>query len=527
MIDFLTLYPPYLVFLTVLLVLFPAIVAIGIRVTLYRYFQDSTEKVKRLIKGNSPGIQPKIVTNLEERFRRASEYLETVNTSALIDELYGEEKFSFFGFSLNCAKWDYFGTILPNLLLAFGLLGTFWGITQNLTNIGSVINQGSANSSDLIEQLKIPLQSMGIAFITSLVALLFSSIITVVNFFFNTNIARVRLLSSLEDYLDNIVQPTIQGRSRLDRAVNRMVEQQNDFLLNFHNNVTRIMESSLTKVAQQINDGNQETARLVTQVCERLTETAGTLSNGGDTFQRSTRLFQEQVTKLDTIIQHENFVKYSATLDSCASKLQNTVDNFVNSKVTENLVTTARNLDSTQERFSTTVQSLQGFSTSIQQAIDTLNTSLQNSLAIEEQIRDLSQDFYHLQQQSYQLDNSNGQRTIDTLNDLRNNLVVSNNKVAERLEQVIISLQNMHNNLLETTHNVNNNSEIIQELGNRLTQTITRESERGNYQSQIVAQRSEQTVGYLRDIQQILQQLTIILNTQNGNGIARNPLTDR
>jgi uncharacterized phage infection (PIP) family protein YhgE len=585
----LSLYPLYLAVLTVLLVFLPTILAIGIRVTLYQHFQDSAEKVKRLINGQSKGIQPKIITRLEERFKRASEYLETVNTSALIDEIYGEEKFPFLGFSLGCVKWDYLGTILPNLLLAFGLLGTFWGITTNLTNISELINQGSANSSDLIDKLQAPLQSMGIAFITSLVALLCSSILTVANFFFNTNIARIGLLSSLEDYLDNIVQPTIEGRSRLDRAVNRMVEQQEEFLTRFHERVTEVLESSLTKVANRITDGNQETAKLVTQVCNQLNETAVTLSSGGDNFNRATRSFEQQVIRLDSLIQHENFVRYSTTLDSCATNFQAAIDTLVRSQVTENLVTTAQNLNSTQERFSTTVQSLQGFSNTIQSAIDVLNTSLQNSLAIEEQIRDISQDFYQIQDNSYQLQTSFNQQTLAHLSDLRNNVVIGNNtlkekleqllisvqsleieqllrevsqifytsqeksdqlqtsfsqqtlahlsdlrnnvvignnKINENLEQLVISLQNMHNNLLETTHNVNNNTERLQFLGDRITKTIQQESGKETYQSQIIAQRSEQTVGYLKDIQTLLQQLSGLLHQQHKNSIPFNPFNN-
>jgi hypothetical protein len=665
MLEFISLYPLYLTVLTVVLVFLPTTLALGIRITLYRHFQDSAKKVKRItdkiknlvdeesketeildkiknlvdeesketeildkikflvdekskkteildkienlvdeeikklvdeeskeaeildeiknlvnesklnkikkvVNEDVQSKKPKILLKLDKRFKWSSQYLETVNTSALIDEIYGEEKFPFLGFSLGCVKWDYLGTILPNLLLAFGLLGTFWGITTNLTNMSSLINQGSANTVDLIDKLQAPLQSMGIAFITSLVALLCSSILTVANFFFNTNIARIGLLSSLEDYLDNIVQPTIEGRSRLDRAVNRMVEQQHEFLLNFHNNVTRILESSLTQVANRITDGNQETAKLVTQVCNQLNETAVTLSSGGDNFNRATRSFEQQVIRLDSLIQHENFVRYSTTLDSCATNFKTAIDTLVRSQVTENLVTTAQNLNSTQERFSTTVQSLQGFSNTIQSAIDTLNTSLQNSLAIEEQIRDISQDFYRIQEQnlqvntsfsqqtlihlsdlrndlavsnntlkekleqlvisvqsieieqplselsqsfhtsqekSDQLQTSFSQQTLAHLSDLRNNVVIGNNKLKENLEQLVISLQNMHNNLLETTHNVSNNTERLQSLGDRITKTIQQESGKETYQSQIIAQRSEQTVGYLKDIQTLLQQM--------------------
>ncbi|MGD1919943.1 MAG: hypothetical protein ACFCAD_14270 [Pleurocapsa sp.] len=89
---------------------------------------NSANKVSRLLTFDSRGQQPQIVDNLEARFRQASLKLEQVNTMALIDGLYSQEKLKFLGISLRCEQWDYFCKALPNLLLAFGLLGTFIGI---------------------------------------------------------------------------------------------------------------------------------------------------------------------------------------------------------------------------------------------------------------------------------------------------------------------------------------------------------------------------------------------------------------
>lgn len=313
----LNLFPPYLILLTLVLVIVPTVLAVRIRIALYKHLQESTVKVKRLIRGESRGVQPKIISNLENRFKIASSQLDDVNTAALVDGLYHEEQFTFMSKSLSCEKWDYFVRVLPNLLLAFGLLGTFFGITLNLTGISTLIDINNVDLQSLGEKLKTPLESMGIAFITSLIGLACSSLLTVINLIFNTNLAKVNLISSLEDYLDNILQPTVEGNSRLDKAVNRMVDKQEEFLKNFHNNVTRVLESSLGKVAQKIADGNQETAKLVTQVCDRLTETAGTLSTGASTFKSSTNSFEENVNKLYKAIHHENFVKYSQTLNDC------------------------------------------------------------------------------------------------------------------------------------------------------------------------------------------------------------------
>ena len=177
----LNLFPPYLILLTLVLVIFPTVLAVGIRMTLYKYLQESTVKVKRLIRRESRGVQPKIISNLENRFKIASSQLDDVNTAALVDGLYHEEQFTFMSKSLSCEKWDYFVRVLPNLLLAFGLLGTFLGITLNLTGISTLIDINNVDVQSLGEKLKTPLESMGIAFITSLIGLACSSLLTVIN----------------------------------------------------------------------------------------------------------------------------------------------------------------------------------------------------------------------------------------------------------------------------------------------------------------------------------------------------------
>ncbi|MGF1933920.1 MAG: hypothetical protein RM347_005905 [Nostoc sp. ChiQUE02] len=119
--------PGYLIFITLVLVVLPSIATIFIRLALYQHVFLLEEKVRRLINRQSPGQKPKILEELERRFRETSKNLDQVNTAALIDQIYSQEKV--WGFT--CEQIDYFCRILPNLLLAFGLLGTFLGITLN------------------------------------------------------------------------------------------------------------------------------------------------------------------------------------------------------------------------------------------------------------------------------------------------------------------------------------------------------------------------------------------------------------
>ncbi|MFO0409600.1 MAG: hypothetical protein ACK50H_05515, partial [Dolichospermum sp.] len=202
--------PLYLILITLLLVVIPSVITIVIRISLYRYLIDLTNKVQRLIKTGIRGVQPKIIQTLEDRFEQASKQLEQVNTAALIDQIYSQETIK--GFTFTCEQIDYLCRILPNLLLAFGLLGTFLGITINLSTLSQTINQANASDvSNLVTELKKPLEGMSIAFTTSLTGLFFSALVTIVNFIFNRGLAKYRLISSLEDYLDNVYFHKVQG----------------------------------------------------------------------------------------------------------------------------------------------------------------------------------------------------------------------------------------------------------------------------------------------------------------------------
>lgn len=165
MLNALKIFPPLLILLTVILIILLTIVAILLRYSLYHHLIDSANKVSRLLFRESRGKQPELITKLEARFKAASQKLEQVNTIALIDGLYSREKLKFLGINLRCEQWDYFCQTLPNLLLAFGLLGTFIGISSNLYNLSQTISEGAADVDNLIAQLQTPLQNMGIAFL--------------------------------------------------------------------------------------------------------------------------------------------------------------------------------------------------------------------------------------------------------------------------------------------------------------------------------------------------------------------------
>ncbi|MGF1489827.1 MAG: hypothetical protein ACFBSE_22300 [Prochloraceae cyanobacterium] len=349
-IELLNLFPLYLVFLTLGSIVFPTCISFTLRRNLYKHILTKSRSVKKLLDGNSAVNKPKIVYKVENRFETASKQLEKVNTPALIDGIYSEEKFNFLGFSLTCETWDYFCQVLPNLLLSFGLLGTFLGITINLHSLSSTISQVNISDvSSLIQKLQQPLEAMGIAFITSLIAIGCSSFLTLINLRYNTTFAKYQLISTLEDYLDNILHPTIDGHSRLDKAVNRMVDKQNEFLNRFHEKVGQVLESTIEHLVEKIIEENKRSNQLAREVYQRLLESSGSLAKGADTFKESVYSLKKETEKLVTV--SNNFEKGCDIFKESSILFSVSAEKIEASKFSENLENLTKNLATTQTSF--------------------------------------------------------------------------------------------------------------------------------------------------------------------------------
>lgn len=177
-----SLIPGYLVALAILLVILPTIFAILLRYCLYRHLKYLAAKTRRLLSGLKLESTPRMIAKLEQRFVDRNLNPDRLNTVSVIEGVYNQEKFYFLGLSLGCDFIDHLCRILPNLLLSFGLLGTFLGITFNLASLSQTITQIDINNvRNLVEELNRPLQGMGVAFTTSLIAIACSSLLTVLN----------------------------------------------------------------------------------------------------------------------------------------------------------------------------------------------------------------------------------------------------------------------------------------------------------------------------------------------------------
>ena len=126
--QFLTLIPAETK-LAILVLFIITLAVLFLRHSLYKKLEEVNKRIARLLAASdTEGIQPPIIDRLRKRYKQASQKLEHVNTIALIDSVYKDEIISYVNFKLQYDRADAITKVLPSLLIAFGLVGTFVGI---------------------------------------------------------------------------------------------------------------------------------------------------------------------------------------------------------------------------------------------------------------------------------------------------------------------------------------------------------------------------------------------------------------
>ncbi|NET78938.1 hypothetical protein D5R40_14695 [Okeania hirsuta] len=473
--------PSYLIPLVIVLVIVPSVVAILLRIILHFDLVNQGNKVRRLINQQSVN-KPRFIEYLEGRFTDASSKLEQVNTGALIDQVYSRQRL--FGL-ISYEQIEYFCRILPNLLVSFGLLGTFIGITINLTSLSQTVSDTNATDvSSLLRELQVPLQGMGIAFTSSLVAILFSAVVTSVNFIFNTSLAKTRLISSIEDYLDNIYLQTIEGQTQLDKVVKAVAYSFEGFLTRFGQTVRVGVESALQDKIQEIHNANTTTSKLAEQTFVRLGEAAATVAKSSKDFQIAGDRFLE----IAQIFEHSQFPQ---KLANSTAQLANIQSNF--SQSTSTLATAVQAIE-------IVVIELQGYSKRLAKFGEQITSNNQTSLKLLESHqsnqKSLAEMIRQLQEasQGFQL-------AVGTLDSLQRRVVSK----ADNLDEVQIQLKTLANALNNSTDGI---SQSIKSLGDQIGKGMSNQANLNNSHLSVIATNLQEYINQMQETKNEIYRLT-------------------
>ncbi len=295
--------PPSIIILSVVFVVIPALVAVYLRWFCYQYLRGLNHDLSRwLAPVDKTVISDRlsgIITKLHHRYTDVSLKTDRVNTIALVEVVYAEQRIRWPLGKISLERIDAYTRVLPNLLLSFGLIGTFIGITTNLVSLSGIINSTEASDiSELVTALKSPLEGMGIAFISSLFALFASAFLVIANLFLNIGTQKNDLLSGFEDYLDNIYQPSLNGDSKLDKTIDRMANTFDKFLIGFGDSIKSSVEKALQDKIKEISNAYIKVSEIAIQTYTHLDDASGKISQGANQIQSSALVLNQAIKEI-------------------------------------------------------------------------------------------------------------------------------------------------------------------------------------------------------------------------------------
>lgn len=212
-----------------------------------------------------------------------------------------------------------------SILIVLGLLGTFIGLTISVSEMVAVLPAGSGVTLDwslILEKLAGALKGMGAAFITSLVGIGFSILLTVIFIVLDCEDEKNKLMVNIEEYLDNVISVAISKDKETEYTIlNRILR---DTFIDFGN-----------KIETSLKDTVNEFGNKLTNVVMDVSLSSQTLDNTIDRFDSclvnfavSVKDFSDFNTNLRNNVEmmDVSFIKMAESMASSANLIKNNYD---------------------------------------------------------------------------------------------------------------------------------------------------------------------------------------------------------
>lgn len=266
---------------------------------------------------------------VEDYKNTATESYSEVNTQAIIEK----------NFNLHLrilALGERFIKNSNTLLITLGLFGTFVGLTAAVAELSGLFTEmdisalmENAGIQTLIRKLIGSLEGMSVAFVTSLVGVGCSIILTILLTIFSAEEARENLMVQIEEYLDNVVALVVSQDKETEYSIMNNILRET--FMEFGDRI----QTSLQKTVEDFGD------KLTTVVMD-VNVSSQTLDNTIDKFDASLANFSSNMKDLNEFninmrnniaIMDVNFIKVTEALtkstDIVASNYQS-IENFSN-----------------------------------------------------------------------------------------------------------------------------------------------------------------------------------------------------
>ena len=292
-----------------------------------------------------------LASDCRTRYVNAAERIESVDADAIVQS----EIARFPAIKMGPIKWTFeqIEELLqggPGFLITLGLIGTFWGLINNMSGLSNLLltGEGISNQKGLIQGFSELFPAMGAAFITSLLGIFLSSIVWILGIILGISRTKIELEQLLTGYLEQVVQANCRCYSLVGESMERMERYLTDYLSAFSDHVGKSIESSINssihKLVGTLSEQVNETVRFVRAIADGSTK----LQTAGNLFADATNALSTSSFATEFSNSCELFIEHTRLLGQAAGNMDDSA--HLLSKEVKDLISYIESANSLQEK---------------------------------------------------------------------------------------------------------------------------------------------------------------------------------
>lgn len=312
--------------LIIIIILAVFIVGIIFNQKIKRYYTSLNKDIKASINTEKKEVyfESEELNNIVKRFKKSTESgTDNINTQVIIEKNLSDKYISLEGVL----------KLLPAILIALGLLGTFLGLTLAIFDTKVALG-GIASIDKFTKEMQGPISSMATAFWTSIFGVALSTILNLISNSYKNS--KNTFYNEIEDYLDNeIFADHAKTFNTIFEEFSKTVKLT---MLTLTEEMTNLFKDGVEELVSKINTSSidlTESAKGLAQYTKEFKSLVKTFDNTVHSFEAPVAAFNKSVSEFvvtsDNLSESvdsgfENFVHSSKELEKSMSVLSSNID---------------------------------------------------------------------------------------------------------------------------------------------------------------------------------------------------------
>jgi len=262
-------------------------------ILLNKLIRPISRQLIELHKGDSSALHTKL-HSIKQRYISLLPFVENIDAAEFSAGEIERLSIRFLGREVTAAAAHSWIHQAPGILISFGLLGTFWGLTVGLGQISGAVAPG-ASPQQTMTALSAIVAPMGTAFETSLVGLLLSIIVLIFTQLTGARTCLERCESLLSSWLETVLPQELGDKlmTPLKKSINGLNETVKLLPMSISSSVEQAMQAAFAEKLAKMFNVSTTIAVEAQQATRQLSAVASTLNESGQDFVMAATAFRQ------------------------------------------------------------------------------------------------------------------------------------------------------------------------------------------------------------------------------------------